>query len=133
MITDRDLWSWCVAVVTTTTAAASITFLDRLNYLYRGFLCVIHGAARGADTWPPSGRRRAAYPRCRSDPARGLGSTRPPGRADPERADDPRGQPDVVIAFPGGPGTRNIARQAHAHGIVVLPKERRQDRAKNPA
>jgi hypothetical protein len=24
--------------------------LDRLNYLYRGFLCVIHGAARGADT-----------------------------------------------------------------------------------
>lgn len=30
------------------------------------------------------------------------------------------GKPDVVLAFPGGPGTRNMIKQARAHGIRVI-------------
>ncbi len=30
------------------------------------------------------------------------------------------GKPDVVLAFPGGPGTANMVKQARAHGIRVI-------------
>ena len=96
--------------------------LDRLNYLYRGFLCVIHGAARGADTlaaeWAEaSGIPTLPFPILPED-WEAHGRLAGPIRNAPMIRE---GKPDVVIAFPGGPGTRNMRRQAHAHGIVVLP------------
>lgn len=35
------------------------------------------------------------------------------------------GRPDLVVAFPGGPGTRNMVKLARAHGILV--HEMRED------
>jgi YspA, cpYpsA-related SLOG family len=33
------------------------------------------------------------------------------------------GRPDLVVAFPGGPGTTNMVRQARAAGVLVIEVE----------
>lgn len=83
---------------------------------------LIHGAARGADTlasqWAIGrGIPTEPYPVTRSD-LRRLG----------KRAGHLRnsrmlleGRPDVVVAFPGGPGTTNMVMQARREsGVIVL-------------
>jgi hypothetical protein len=83
-----------------------------------GFYCVIHGAATGAD------RLAGAW-------AAARGVVELPFPADWDRwgrAAGPirnafmlkEGRPDVVIAFPGGPGTANMIEHARKAGVPVL-------------
>lgn len=76
---------------------------------------VIHGAARGADTlahrWAQThGAAVQPFPITPEDWDR-LGKAAGPIR---NRQMLMEGRPDVVIAFPGGPGTRNMVAQATA-------------------
>ena len=81
---------------------------------------VIHGAAKGADTlagqWAKSRRIPVlAFPVSRQEwrtVGRSAGHLRNRKMLD-------RGKPDVVIAFPGGAGTKNMKRIAREAGIPV--------------
>lgn len=85
---------------------------------------VIQGEARGADTlakiWAlRRGISVESYPADWATFGLGAGHRR-------NRTMLLRGKPDVVIAFPGGPGTANMLKQARARGvwsIEVFPGE----------
>jgi len=79
---------------------------------------LIHGAARGADglagLWANlRGIACRPYPADWSAHGRAAGPIR-----NKQMLDD--GDPDVVIAFPGGAGTRNMADQALRRGVDVV-------------
>ena len=92
-------------------------YLDMLHALHR-FSVVIHGAARGAD-------RMAAYWASQRDidirafPADWNKSPRGAGPIRNKQMLD-QGQPDLVIAFPGGNGTLDMRTQAERAGVPVL-------------
>lgn len=80
--------------------------------------CIIHGAARGADTM--AAECADAY---------GIQTTPFPADWDtyPDDAGTRRntqmireGKPDLVVAFPGGTGTANMIAQSRKHGIRVI-------------
>ena len=80
--------------------------------------CVlIHGAARGADEgaarWAKSeGIASRAYPANWRKHGKAAGPIR-----NQQMLDD--GRPDFVVAFPGGRGTADMVRRAHAAGVPV--------------
>lgn len=92
--------------------------MDRLHQ-HRNFSLVIDGAARGADTlgneWAKS---------------RGVTPLRFPANwtkygkksAGPIRNQQmlDEGKPDLVVAFPGGPGTKDMVRRAKAANVQVI-------------
>jgi hypothetical protein len=78
---------------------------------------VIHGAARGADTLADKWARAhgvtvESYPADWDRHGRAAGPIRNTEMLDRK--------PDVVIAFPGGPGTADMVRKARAAGITVI-------------
>lgn len=78
---------------------------------------VITGGARGADAlafgWATeNGRSNCVFPANWSLYRKSAGPRR---NADMIR----HGQPDLVVAFPGGPGTANMVKQAREAGIDV--------------
>ena len=78
---------------------------------------IIHGAARGADTLADNYARRKEIP-CRKFPADWNRHGRAAGfRRNQQMLDE--GQPDLVIAFPGGPGTRGMVKIAWEQGFAV--------------
>ena len=82
---------------------------------------IIHGAARGADRMAAAwGKDRGAqiepYPITSEDWTR-LGKAAGPIR---NRQMLDIGKPDVVLAFPGGPGTANMVKQARARPELVV-------------
>jgi len=78
---------------------------------------VIHGGASGADAIAGEWARFAGVP-CLVFPASWLFYGK---RAGPVRNAWmlKYGRPDLVLAFPGGPGTENMIQQAKAAGIPV--------------
>ena len=103
--------------------------LDRLNEKHH-IGVVIHGAARGADTmagvWAKSRNIpviefpadwRPQYINGRPNVTRSL--DRSAGhRRNQQMLDE--GHPDLVVAFPGGPGTRSMIQKAQAAGVLVI-------------
>jgi hypothetical protein len=94
-------------------------FLDAIHLGSRGPVdLVIHGAARGADTMAGQWAERRgiaciAYEADWEHEGRAAGPIRNKQMLD-------EGILDLVIAFPGGRGTRNMVRQARARGFEVL-------------
>lgn len=85
------------------------------------FTLVIHGAATGADSlagaWAMTHRVNVLrYPPAWTKHGRQSGAIR-------NRQMIIEGRPDLVVAFPGGPGTRDIVAQAKAVGIRVVEVE----------
>lgn len=79
---------------------------------------VIQGGAKGADKLAGQWAEAASVP-CEQYDAdwESFGSFAGPKR---NRAMLEEGRPDVVIAFPGGTGTRNMIRQARKAGVKVV-------------
>lgn len=96
---------------------------DFLESVTPGITKVIHGAQRGADTLAGQWADHWKIP-CTSFPA-DWNKYHVPGRKNPAGAIRNRqmlveGKPDVVIAFPGGPGTANMVAQARKAGVKVI-------------
>lgn len=91
--------------------------LNCLNELH-GIECIVHGAARGADTlamqW--ANRRGVKHrPFPANWDAHGLGAGRRRNRQMLREA-----EPDLVVAFPGGSGTLDMIEISEKAGIPVL-------------
>ena len=85
---------------------------------WRGrFTVVIHGAAAGADSLAGRYARRK-HIRESKFPADWVRHGRSAGVIRNQRMLD-EGEPDLVVAFPGGRGTADMVRQAKAAGIKV--------------
>lgn len=87
-------------------------------HLANPIICLIHGAAQGADalaTHWASGRGvpRNAYPPGWIEHGKAAGPIRNKQMLD-------EGKPHIVIAFPGGKGTANMIQQAEAAGVPVV-------------
>jgi hypothetical protein len=92
------------------------TILDRIHARV-GLGCIIHGAARGADTlagkWAEiRGIPQEPYPADWKQHGRAAGPIR-------NRAMLIAGNPDGVVAFPGGRGTADMVRIASEAGVKV--------------
>jgi hypothetical protein len=93
------------------------TFLSDLN-AKQPIGLLIHGAATGAD------RLAQAWARNRLIPDREFESNWPvdgaaAGPMRNQRMID-EGKPDLVVAFPGGPGTADLIQRAKLHGVKVI-------------
>lgn len=82
---------------------------------------IIHGAARGADSlakrWAEqNGIPHAAYPADWNANGKGAGPIRNQRMLD-------EGEPDGVVAFPGGSGTADMVRRATKAGVKVWKPE----------
>lgn len=81
---------------------------------------VIHGMARGADTladrWAlDNGILVRGFPADWNRHGRAAGAIRNQQMLD-------EGRPDLVIAFPGGPGTADMVRRAQMVGVQVVDR-----------
>ena len=79
---------------------------------------VIAGGARGADTLGAEWAKGQGIP-CEVYMADWEGLGRKAGPIRNQRMLD-EGKPDLVVAFPGGRGTADMVRRAHAAGLAVL-------------
>lgn len=91
--------------------------LDRLH-AEAGIDCVIQGGANGADTLAVNWTHHAGVPSTTfladwENQARFAGPVRNQRMLD-------EGNPDVVIAFPGGRGTADMVRKARKAGVQVV-------------
>lgn len=91
--------------------------LDAAHY-YNPFECLIHGAARGADTLAGDWAL-ARDVLCNAYPADWEKDGRSAGPVRNQRMLD-QGKPDMVIAFPGGRGTADMIRRAEAAKVPVV-------------
>lgn len=91
--------------------------LDALD-MQRGISCIIHGAARGADTLADNW----AFKRSVETEAYPADWTKHGKSAGPIRNQEmlAASAPDVVLAFPGGRGTSHMVSIAKAKGVEVL-------------
>jgi hypothetical protein len=91
--------------------------LDRLNAEYK-FATLIHGGAPGADTLAQDWAVARAVP-VEVFPAdwSKLGHSAGPNRNGQMLKD---GRPTLVVAFPGGKGTRDMVRRATHKGLPVV-------------
>lgn len=87
------------------------------------YFCIIQGQAKGADYMASFWAFTNAYPCIQvqalwSKLGKSAGTIRNTWMLD-------FGEPDLVIAFPGGPGTANMVKQAKERGIDVweVPKD----------
>jgi len=87
-------------------------------HLANPIVCLIHGAARGADTLAAGWATRNSIS-CEAYPAHWErdGNAAGPIRNRKMLED---GKPHLVIAFPGGKGTANMVKQAEAAGVPVV-------------
>lgn len=83
-----------------------------------GISCIIQGGARGADSLASDYADENGFYQQQYDADWGaFGSMAGPMR---NKVMLEEGRPDVVIAFPGGAGTRNMIRQARKAGVEVV-------------
>ena len=86
---------------------------------------IIHGAASGADSMAGRYARENNIP-CREFPAEWRRYGRSAGhRRNQQMLDE--GKPDLVVAFPGGTGTRNMVKIAREQGFEVNIIDHRGD------
>jgi hypothetical protein len=90
----------------------------QFSFLKDQVMCVIHGAAKGADSI--AGKIAAelgiaidAFPANWKKYGRAAGPIRNQQMID-------EGKPDLVVAFPGGAGTANMIRLAERAGVKVI-------------
>ena len=104
-----------------------ISALDRLH-TEKSFTVVIHGNARGADRMADAWARYRGVPREPYELPQGewdeLGKKAGPLRN--QRMLD-EGKPDLVVAFPGGGGTKDIVRRAVKAGLSIHEVNRADD------
>ena len=91
--------------------------LDRLHRDQK-FCCLIHGNARGADTFAAQWAymndvRTKEFPADWTRYGKAAGPIR-----NKEMLED--GRPDLVVAFRGGKGTQNMIEQAKRKGVEVI-------------
>ena len=93
---------------------------ERLNDLHgeREITLVIAGGARGADTLAAEWATAQGIP-CEVYLADWEGLGRKAGPIRNQRMLD-EGEPDLVVAFPGGRGTADMVRRARSAGLEVL-------------
>jgi hypothetical protein len=82
---------------------------------------LIHGAAKGADSLADAWARERGY-KISSFPANWGAYGKAAGHYRNTQMIE-EGEPDIVVAFPGGAGTANMIKQAKACGIVVVRVE----------
>lgn len=80
--------------------------------------CIIHGGATGADTLAGEWAKYS-YVECKVYPAQWDKYGRSAGPVRNQQMLD-EGKPDLVLAFPGGAGTRNMIMLARRAGVDVL-------------
>lgn len=91
--------------------------LDKLH-VEAGIDRIIQGGARGADSLASDWADQSNVPQDQYDADwEAFGSMAGPMR---NKAMLDEGKPDLVIAFPGGAGTRNMIRQARKAGVEVI-------------
>jgi YspA, cpYpsA-related SLOG family len=104
-----------------------ISILDRLH-AENSFTVVIHGNARGADTIADSWASGRGIPREPFGVPQGewdnIGKKAGPLR-NQQMLDE--GRPDLVVAFPGGGGTKDMVRRAVKAGVSVHEVNRADD------
>lgn len=82
------------------------------------FEVIIHGAAKGADALAAKYAKQHQIPDIAfTADWRTLGPAAGPAR---NKRMLEEGKPDLVVAFPGGSGTNNMASQARAAGVKVV-------------
>lgn len=82
---------------------------------------IVHGAARGADSMAGRYARERGIP-CRVFPVKWhdrYGNYIPRAAFDRNQQMLDEGQPDLVVAFPGGGGTRDMVNRARKDGFTV--------------
>tara|TARA_R110000851_G_C13102466_1_gene568860 strand:+ start:1730 stop:2077 length:348 start_codon:yes stop_codon:yes gene_type:complete len=91
-----------------------------LDKLHReaGISRIIEGGAKGADRLASDWAESLAVPTTRYEADWEAHGTFAGPRRNATMLED--GQPDLVIAFPGGVGTRNMIRQARKAGVEVV-------------
>lgn len=94
------------------------TFLSALQVVEAPFSCIIHGAARGADTMAGTYARRHNIP-LEECPANWEVHGKSAGIIRNKQMLD-EGKPDLVVAFPGGSGTAHMVKIAKAAGVRVI-------------
>lgn len=97
-----------------------VTIFGVLDHLHAQLpaALIIHGAARGADTWAKSWARTRGVPHL-PFPADWDQEGRAAGVLRNQRMLE-EGKPDQVLAFPGGVGTADMVRRARAAGVPVV-------------
>lgn len=100
------------------------TLNKKLNtyHFYYGFGCLIHGDANGADTlagiWAQNHEiPLEVYPADWKTHGKAAGPIRNKQMLE-------EGKPDLVLAFPGGRGTKNMVDQANKAGVKVICVEK---------
>ena len=78
---------------------------------------IVHGGARGADSMAGGYAKRRAIP-CQVFPAEWNKHGKRAGYLRNQQMLD-EGKPDLVVAFPGGPGTRMMVKIAREQGFAV--------------
>lgn len=90
--------------------------MNKLHTRYK-FTCIIEGGARGADELASCWADYNQIPK-ETYPAQWKRYGRSAGRRRNKQMIE-EGKPDIVIAFPGGPGTRNMIIQATQARLLV--------------
>ncbi len=106
--------------------------MGELHHMFR-FTLVIHGAARGADSYAGNWARSQAIPElaCPADWNGPLGKGAGFARNQSMLVDH---KPDIAVAFPGGNGTADMVRRCKKAGVpVFLIYEYAHGRADPPA
>lgn len=94
----------------------ALSELVHLHCRYK-FSSLIEGGASGGDALGREFRRITGLPG-QTYPARRLTHGRAAGPIRNQQMIDD-GKPDLVVAFPGGAGTADMVRRAHAAGLTV--------------
>ncbi len=108
--------------------------LDNLNRTRGPITCVIHGAGTGADTasmeWAQMEAEHNPYRKIVHHPFVADWHTygRAAGPMRNQRMID-EGHPDLIVAFPGGAGTRDMVARAKAARLEVIEVPARRKRA----
>lgn len=108
---SSDVWNWLEKFLRTDVENA-------LGYKSWPPTAIIHGGARGADEgagqWAESeGIKPTVYKANWKKHGKAAGPIRNRKMID-------EGKPDIVVAFPGGAGTKNMVEQAESAGIPVI-------------
>lgn len=92
--------------------------LDKIVHAQSGLCTIISGCAKGADTLAIWYARDSSLP-CEEYPADWKQYGRAAGHIRNQQMLD-EGQPDLVVAFPGGRGTANMIERSKKAGVPVI-------------
>ena len=98
--------------------------LARISKEMGPITCLVEGGASGVDNYARDWCLRVSHvPVVTHWPIWGVGKKA--GVLRNWRMMQPSGRPDLVVAFPGGPGTKSCVEQAERQGIQVIRIDKR--------